>query len=333
MSRRPTIAFVDRDPPSGFMKTDLALLEERFTVERIVYPGSQSASWLLQCLRAARRCDLVYAFFASEHALIPAIAGKGLGRRFLLIPAGYDYANLPEHGYGLAARGQGWLPRLLGRLADHAMPISEQSLWEFVAQVPSAAPRTSLGYLAVDPTSWTDPGVPRDPDLVVTLGYIDDEAYERKGIDRFVAASVEDHDRRYVLAGRVTPTVAARVSRMAGSNLECVGHLGHNALRELFWSAGVYAQFSWHETFGVAMAESMLCGCIPVIHSSPALQEVAGSWAVVTGEHERDASAIARAAVLGRSIDRDSMAADIAERFSLDRRRISLIDAVERSLA
>lgn len=325
---RMRVAFVDRDPPSGFMAIDKRCLEPEFEVVRLVYPGRPTPRFIIETFMAALRCRALYAFFASEHALIPALVFKLLRRRFVLVPAGYDYADLPERRYGLAARGRGWLPRLLGRLADVCLPISRQTMWEFLALVPSAAPRTHLGYLAVDPDEWIDPGVDRDPELVVTVGYIDYEAWSRKGIDRFVQAARDDPERRYVLAGRLAPEVDAILDAWAPPNLERPGRLDHEDLRRLFWSAGVYAQLSWHETFGVAMAEAMLCGCVPVMRTSPALHEVAGSWAVTAGPDETDAKAITRAAKHARAIVATEIRQDVAERFAIEKRRRLLCDAL-----
>lgn len=333
MTGRPTIAFVDRDPASGFMAVDLELLSSAFDVVRLVYPGRPTVRWVFDCLAATRRCDAAYAFFASEHALVPALVFAARRKAFVLVPAGYDYANVAERRYGLAARGLGWLPRLIGRLADVALPISWQTLWEFVALVPSAAPRTRIGYLAVDETRWQDPGVSRDADRVVTLAYVDEEAWSRKGVDRFVELARRDPDREYVLAGRVAPESAHRLAD-APSNLVVTGHLSHDELVRLFWSAGVYAQLSWHETFGVAMAEAMLCGCVPLVSDSPALNEVAGQWAV-RPEHDdpaADLDALDRAVKRGAEIERAEMRADIAGRFSMDARRELLVDAFDRAL-
>lgn len=328
MNPKLKVAFVDRDPPSGFMAVDRRCLEPRFDVVRLVYPGRPTIRFIFETIHAALKCEVVYAFFASEHALIPALVFKALGRRFVLVPAGYDYADVPERRYGLAARGLGWLPRILGRLADVALPISWQTTWEFLTLVPSAAPRTHLGYLAVDPGEWEDPGVERDCDLVVTVGYVDAEAWSRKGIDRFVEAARVDSNRRYVLAGRISPEIKPVLDDLKPPNLEVAGRLEHDDLRRLLWSAGVYAQLSWHETFGVAMAEAMLCGCVPVMRASPALHEVAGRWAVTTRPDETDAAAIGRAAIRATSVDHGEIRADIASRFSLEARRAILGDAV-----
>jgi glycosyltransferase involved in cell wall biosynthesis len=325
---RPRVAFLERQPASGFIALDRACLEDAFAVEPLPYSGSVTPAFIARSTVAAFRCDVLYAWFASEHSLVPGVVFKLLHRRFVLVPGGYDYANVPERNYGLAARGRGWVPRLLGRLCDIALPISKQTRWEFLRLVPSAAPRTRLGYLAVDPDAWTDPDVERDPDAVVTVAYVDREQWSRKGIDRFVAAARADPRRRYVLGGRIDASMEASLRADAPSNLEIVGSLSHDELRQLFWSCGAYVQLSWHETFGVAMAEAMLCGCVPVIGASPALREVAGRWAVEPSTGESDVDAIARATTAGRSLDRASIRRDIAERFSVEARRSLLRDAV-----
>lgn len=332
MSRRIRVTFVDRDPPSGFMATDRRCLGHHFDVVHLVYPGRITPAFVRRSLVAARNTEVVYAFFGSEHALIPALAFKACRKGFVLVPGGYDYANVPERGYGLAARGRGWLPKVLGRLCDVAVPISAQVEREFLALVPSAANRTRVGYLGVDPDEWESPGVARDPERVVTFGYIDGEAWSRKGIDRFVAMAARDPGRRYTLAGWLSPDVAGRIARDRPGNLEVTGYLNRDELRALLWSCGVYAQLSWHESFGMAMVEAMLCGCVPVITPVPALQEVAGSWAVVVGDGEDEVVAVARAASAGAANGgamRRAMRADVAARFSMARRIEILRAAVE----
>jgi len=38
----------------------------------------------------------------------------------------------------------------------------------------------------------------------------------------------------------------------------------------------VYAQLSYHESFGVAIAEAMLCNCVPVVTKQYAIPEIVG---------------------------------------------------------
>ena len=52
MTGVPRVVFVDRDPPSGFMTIDRRCLEQEFTVEHLVYPGSITPRFALDTLRA-----------------------------------------------------------------------------------------------------------------------------------------------------------------------------------------------------------------------------------------------------------------------------------------
>jgi glycosyltransferase involved in cell wall biosynthesis len=326
---RPRVAFVQLDPPSTFTEIDRELLEEAVDLEILTYRGRNDVTWVKDCIHAVRRADAVYAFFASEHAAIPFAVGWLLRKRLVLIPGGYDYAFVPERRYGLRANGRGWLPWILGRVATVALPISDQTRWEFLDLVPSAAPRTMLLHLALDPRAWPDEQVRREPDQIVTVGFIDEEAYSRKGIDRFVALARRDRGRTYVLGGAIESSVRLRIERDRPPNLRLTGRLTQPELTRLLRSSTVYVQLSWHETFGVAMAEAMLCGCVPVISRSPALGEVAGRWAVVSDGPGVDLTAVDHA--VERAANRamlEEMSADVVDRFALERRRGLLIDAV-----
>lgn len=322
------VMFVDRPPTSGFMRLDRRALEQNFHVEAVQYAGRPTIGFARDCLRTARRVDAIYVFFASEHAVVPALLAKVLRKPLVLVPAGYDYANLPEHGYGLATQGKGLVPKMIGRVASVILPISTEAMWELFTMVPSASTKTRLGYLSLSPDEWEDPGVERDLDAVVTFGYISESSYRRKGVDRFVAAAAADPDRRYILGGTVDPDIRATIEAQGLANLELTGHLSHDELRRLLYRSGIYAQLSWHESFGMSMAEAMLCGCVPVVSTSHALSEVAGSWAVVSESATHDVDRIAQAAKVARDIDRRAMRDDLVQRFSFERRANTLRDAV-----
>jgi glycosyltransferase involved in cell wall biosynthesis len=321
------MAFVDRDPPSGFMRHDQSALEELFDVDTVTYRG-MSPGHVIDSLRAASRCEAVEVFFASEHALVPALAFRLLGKRVVLVHGGYDFADAPGHEYGLQRPGRRWLPWLVGSLATDALAISEQARWEFLGAVPGAAPRSHVVPLSVDPDEWPDPGVERRADRIVTFGYVTEDSFTRKGIDRFLAAAADDPDREYVLAGKIDPALEATVWAAAGTNVEVKGHLDHTSLNELLWSAGVYVQLSWHEGFGMAMAEAMLCGCVPVVSTSAALREVAGRWAVVSNSRGDDSAAIHAAVAVDEEIDRAEMRHDVMTRFPPEERDRQLISAM-----
>ena len=320
------VLIVDREPPSGFMTTDRAALQDEFAVEHVSYAGRTTVAFVVATWRAVRRCDAVYAFFASEHALLPVLLAKAFRRRVVLTVGGYDVACDRDHRYGLAATHRGWLPKLLCRLADAVLPMSNAAAEELLALAPSVAEKVTVAYLAVDSSDWPDVDVPRDSSRVVTVAYVDEDSWSRKGIDRFVAAARNNPTRKYVLAGRVSKAIQSRLESAHAPNLVVTGYLSHSEMNHLLWSAGMYAQLSWHEGFGFAMVEAMLCGCVPVISDVAALRETAGRWAVVVAPRQDvdDAFKHAEAA----STDRPAMRTDVTERFSLEARATALARAV-----
>ena len=332
---RPAVTFISRPPRSGFLDADRRALADRFAVREIVYPGRPSPWFLWEVLKAARATAGVYGFFASEHMLLPALAFRLAGKPVLVTVGGYDIAADRAHGYGLAAsRWQRWLPATVLRLADVVLPFSEAAAAELAAGFPGAVAKAHTVRLGVDTAAWRAPAVRPERSGVVTVGYVSEESWSRKGIDRFVALARSDPGQRYVLAGRVDPAVADRLLPVP-PNLEVTGYLSPEALTRVLWSSAVYAQLSWHEAFGVSLLEAMACGCVPVVTTVPALVEVAGAWAetVPVDEPSGDLAAVRRALARSAEVDVDRLRAWVDERFAGATRAERLTGLIARQVA
>ena len=80
----------------------------------------------------------------------------------------------------------------------------------------------------------------------------DEVSWSRNAIDRFVDAARRDLGRCYVLVGCVADAVMTDGLAEPPHNLILAGYGDDDELHALLWSSGMYAQFSWHEGFGVA---------------------------------------------------------------------------------
>lgn len=326
----PDVAVIERGPSSGFVRTDQLLLTSQFPVRIIRYPGWPAPRYLFSVLRAALRCDALYSFFASEHTLIAASVFRLFRRGVVVAVGGYDVANLPVRKYGLPATGRAWVPKTCIRLASSLVAHSAAASQEVTDLVPHAGARLTTCHLAVDPDLWGPP-VEMSTRLpcAVTMGYFDRESFSRKGLDRFIEAARSDPGTEYVIAGRIDQSALRLLPTPLPSNLRLTGYLSQAELRQLLWTAAVYVQLSWHESFGMAVAEAMACGCTPVISTDPALLEVCGSWAVVSPAPPDDVASIA--AALRRKTDRLRMSEDTIARFSISRRAAVLRELVLQS--
>lgn len=290
------VAIVERGPRSGFIEGDRRVIETGAATRVVRYPGWPSPRFVFDVWRAVGWSQVVYTFFASEQALVAGIVARLRRRRFVVSVGGYDVANVPEHGYGLPSRFPHRLvPRAVMAMSHQIVAFSESARAE--ALVAGAKPeRTTVSYIGLEPRFVERPtGVERDPTTVITVAYVDEVSWSRKGIDRFVEAARRDPGRRYVLVGRVTEPVLAAGLSDPPPNLVLTGFVTDDELCELLWSSGVYAQLSWHEGFGVSMVEAMQAGCVPVVTEVPALREIAGPSAVQTFGPDDDVEAIARA--------------------------------------
>src|SRR3954469_16004307 len=156
----------------------------------------------LKLLRAVRRSDLVFGWFASWHTFLPVTFAWLLRRPAVLIAGGYDTARMPEIGYGIQHH------RLLG-------PISRWVLRRTTRIV------TNSGYTAAETRviSGVDPGkvsvvhhgvpdpfgeLPADgrERLALSVGIVDERNLDRKGLGPFARAAGLLPDVTFALVGR-----------------------------------------------------------------------------------------------------------------------------------
>ena len=104
-------------------------------------------------------------------------------------------------------------------------------------------------------------------------------------------------------------------------------------LHEVYRRAAVYVQASRHEGFGLAVAEAMLAGCVPVVMNVTAMPEVVGDAGVLIESQEPDevAEAVRRALGLGPEAARRARER-ILTAFPMQRRREGILRVVEDAL-
>ena len=95
----------------------------------------------------------------------------------------------------------------------------------------------------------------------------------------------------------------------------------------------MYVQVSAHEGFGCALAEAMLCGCVPVVTDRGAIPEVVGE----TGFYVKYDSPRETAARILEGTGSSELASRVARDrisrlFPLEKRREALVNAVHEAL-
>ncbi|MGH3992897.1 MAG: glycosyltransferase, partial [Pseudonocardiaceae bacterium] len=87
----------------------------------------------------------------------------------------------------------------------------------------------------------------------------------------------------------------------APDNVEFTGWLSDEDLEALYRRASVYVQASRHEGFGLAVAEAMLAGCVPVVMDVTAMPEVVDGAGVLISSQDPEvvAAGVREALALG----------------------------------
>jgi glycosyltransferase involved in cell wall biosynthesis len=307
---------------------DRELLAARWPLEEWRQPGRVTN--LARLAPALRRCDVVVGWWASWPTFFPILLGRLLGKPSLLIVGGFDTASMPAIGYGFQQGGpRRWLSRLVMRRATRLVTNSNYSLAEIERNVGLGPERVAVIHHGVPDPYGELPAGDRER-MALSVGFVTRPNLDIKGQRAFVDAARELPDVEFVLAGPWQDDAIELLRARAAPNVRFTGWLERDALERLLRTAAVYVQPSRHEGFGIAVAEAMLAGCVPVVTAAGALPEVVGDAGVqVASDRPADVAAGIREALAAGPDARARARERVLSAFPVAGRRRGLYAAVE----
>jgi glycosyltransferase involved in cell wall biosynthesis len=316
--------------PATFVAIDRDILAERYEIEDLYQPGRWPNP--VKVVGGVLRADLVFGWFASWHTFFPITLAWLLRKPSVMIVGGFDTANMPDIGYGYQQGGirraaSRWIMRRARRLATN----SEYSLSEIERNTPIPPERVRVIHHGVPDPFGAEPGSKEREAL--TVGAIDRTTLVQKGQLPFVEAARLVPDVRFTFAGKWLDESVEQLRARAGENVEFTGWLSDEDLHAAYRRAAVYVQASRHEGFGLAVAEAMLAGCVPVVMNVTAMPEVVGDAGVLIESQEPDqvADGVRRALELGPDAARRARERIITA-FPMERRREGILQVVQDAL-
>jgi glycosyltransferase involved in cell wall biosynthesis len=317
---------------ASFVAIDREILAERYEIEDLYQPGRVPNP--LRVLRGVLRADLVFGWFASWHTFFPVTLARLLRKPSVMIIGGFDTANMPDIGYGYQQGGlRRWASRWIMNRATRLVTNSEYSRGEIERNTPIPPTRVTVLHHGVpDPFGGLGPE-PKEP-LALTVGHLVRTTLEQKGHRPFVAAAAGLPDVRFVFVGRWHDDAIEELRAIAGDNVEFTGWLSDEDLHAMYRRASVYVQASRHEGFGLAVAEAMLAGCVPVVMNVTAMPEVVGDAGVLIDSQSPEAVAAGVRRALDLGPDAGARARErILTAFPMENRRAGLLELVGQTLA
>ncbi|MDX1407905.1 MAG: glycosyltransferase family 4 protein [Saprospiraceae bacterium] len=333
MARKPRLLFVTIQSQS-FVVQDLEALHQhydvrtfRFGVRRGLRHLLRQAVFFVWLLRQIWRTRYVYIWFCDYHALLPAMLGRLLAKKVLIVIGGFDAVKVPDLNYGAHVSPlRSAVIRMSCRLATMLLPVSQVSLNYLRASVgPFVSKKSQVVYNGVDVDRFSEGATPKS-NKVICIGIIADErTYRVKGIDRFVEVAQAIPEARFVLVG-----LSGRAADLAAApdlpNLEILAPVEHSALNAHLQTARVICQFSRMESFGLALAEGMLARCVPVSIAELGTAEVMGDTGVLIDQYSLENAVKA----VRSALTSDPQAGEAARRrvrtqFSLEQRSARIL--------
>jgi glycosyltransferase involved in cell wall biosynthesis len=316
---------------ASFVAIDRELLAERYDIEDLFQPGRWPHP--VKVVRGVLGADLVFGWFASWHTFFPITLAWLLRKPSVMIVGGFDTASMPDIGYGYQQGGlRRWASRWIMRRARRLITNSSYSLGEIERNTPIDPARVTVVHHGVpDPFGAAPDAKER---MALTVGAVEQGTLVQKGQIPFAQAAALLPDVRFVHAGGLADDAAiAQLRAVAGASVEYTGWVSDDDLHALYRRAAVYVQASRHEGFGLAVAEAMLAGCVPVVMGVTAMPEVVGDAGVLIDSQEPDAVAAGIRRALDLGPDAGKRARErILTAFPMAQRRDGLLAVVGEAL-
>jgi len=337
---RRTVLVLHIDDPEKplppFIQHDIDILRTEYQVEVLsVYRYRHDLLRLfldITSWRALLKADALFVWFNFSTSVV-AVAAL-LGKPVVVVAGGADVVWVSDIGYGIdpARRRAFWLRRMAYRLTRKVLLFSESSRRDYLKIFGVDPLKSETCYLGVDSHAFTPRGAKRPH--VFTVSYVSENSLRRKGVYSLIDTARLTPDIQYRIAGVVVDAGAVRRLRASASpNVEFLGELTREQLLAEYRSAKVYAQLSYHEGFGMALAEAMACECVPVVTDRGSLPELVGSTGFYVPVGDAGASASAIREALADDGSRGVSARErIVQCFPLEARKEGVLRALEEVL-
>ena len=316
----------------SFIEIDRAILEERWDLREWHQPGRVPD--LFRLPGAVLGADLVFGWFASWHSFLPIVLAWITRRPSVLIVGGFDTADMPWIGYGFQQGGlRRWASRFIMRRATRLVTNSFYSREEITANTGIPADRITVIHHGIPDEFGDLSSEERREPVALTVGHLATETLEQKGHRPFVDAAALVPEVQFVFVGRWLDDSIERLRERAGPNVVFTGFISDEERDDWYRRAWCYVQASHHEGFGMAVAEAMLAGCVPVVVNTTAMPEVVGDTGILIESPEPEALAegVRRALELGPESRRRARDRILAE-FPVENRRTGIQQVVEEAL-
>jgi glycosyltransferase involved in cell wall biosynthesis len=238
--------------------------------------------------------------FAGYHSFLPVIFGRLFHKPCAVVVGGTDCTSMPSISYGnLRKPLLGWFTRKSLKHAAHIITPGISLVECDYTYTDKDYPKQGFRYFdksIVTPFTVIFNGVDtshfsanqrtsRKKDSFLTIcSNIDRRNFRLKGIDLFIAAAGHFPEYDFTIIGKSAPGFYIDKP----DNVTFRDYVPHELLPARMAGYAFYCQLSMSEGFGLALAEAMACGCVPIVSKVGILDFIAGDSGFVLEKRDND---------------------------------------------
>ncbi len=253
---------------STFVLRDIKILQSKY---KVTFCKSNERSFI-DIFKLIKSHDIIFLWFASIRFFFPALIAKIYRKKIVTVAGGFDVAKVESGSMG--SKWKSLIVKSILNLSNKVLAVSNSNQNEIIQNCKIDVSKIEMIYHGFE--DFEQINLDNKKDIILTIGFIDDLSYTRKGIDRLFRLAEELPKIEFHLIGTL---VLNSIHVDIPNNVVLHAHLNfmENKFIELLESAKIYIQFSKHESFGCSVAEAMQFGCIPIVSDSYSLPEVVGN--------------------------------------------------------
>lgn len=224
--------------------------------------------------------------FGGYFSLLPVLIGNFFNIKTFIILNGTDCVSFPKYNYGSLRKPiLKFFIKNAYKLATKLLPVDESLIYQnynfddsvvhqkqginaFFPNLKTPIKTISNGF----DTSFWKPSTSQKKGFITVAGINNKKTFNVKGIDFILENAFHYPKENFTIIG-ISKKIIESLEDIP-NNVKIIPFLKKEALKKEYQKHDFYIQVSINEGFGCALAEAMLCGCIPVISKVGALPNV-----------------------------------------------------------
>jgi glycosyltransferase involved in cell wall biosynthesis len=289
-----------------FIQNDLDFLEKKFQVITQDLDWGNAIKLPLNLIRQfiflvvnIRKSKAIIINFGGYFSLLPSLLGKLFGIKTFIILNGTDCVSFPIYNYGSLRK-----PLLKFFIkcshinATKLFPVDDSLIYQHYSY-DDKVNQKEQGLKAFFPSLRTAIKVIPNGFNVslwnsnkeearkgfITVGFVNSfKSYQVKGIDLILEVAAKFPKENFTIVGMSEEF--KKTLQEFPENVTTIPYLDKEDLKIAYQKHLGYLQISINEGFGCALAEAMLCGCIPIVSNAGALPNVTKNAGFIVNKKE-----------------------------------------------